>query len=155
MLIRLNRPDLVEQIQSRFDARETGPRPSMELDDTIKLVLDVDSLTSYPAIQPATLTPTGTGLLTLLTVPDGERWEASNAYIYRTGGGADATFSEVWVSDGTYAVVLAAQTAAASFTWNPYKHLWLEAGWLFRVNLAAWTTGDVVVRLLTKVHEGY
>lgn len=154
MLIRLNRPDIIENIQSRFDARETGKRPSIELDDTIKLVLDVDQLLWYPALQTVVVTPTATGYITLFTVPDGERWRLHNLHVYRSGAG-DATYDYSRVSDGGSQIGMTSQTAATSIVYAFTSQPWLEAGMIYQVNVAVWTTGNTAASLLVDVYEGY
>lgn len=154
MLIRLNRPDIIENIQSRFNARETGQRPPLELDDTIKLVLDIDKVLFVPTLDSFILTPTAIGWYTCFTVPDGERWLLHNIRAQRSGAG-DATYDGVRVGDGTVTCLLYATTATTGLTNAFASQPWLESGWVLQIDVAVWTTGNTEVQILYDAYEGY
>jgi hypothetical protein len=156
MLVRLNRPDLIQYIQSRFDARETGQRASLELDDTIKLVLDVDNMTKYPDLVSATNLNIGStgwfGSAGTLGVPDGERWRVRSLYFVKNSG--TFTITKFGVFDGTSnmpVVIFAADEYAF-----PFGNLWLESGWALRVYCATWAVvGNVTIMSLIEREESY
>ena len=117
--MQVRKPSLLQRLTGRLGLDRAGVG---RLALGTRLVITSDSgetLANY-GLKTNTTTRTGTGLLWLLTVPDGKRWHVTYANAYRATGDRDATGMYYRdASEGIY-VSFEAFSASSSIFWPVY-----------------------------------
>lgn len=90
--------------------------------------------------------PTSTGNYYFRTVPIGELWVLHGLSVEKASG--TCTFDQVGLNDGTSTWWAKTQSAASIIDWAPYSPLPIAAGWRFRVNVAAYSSGLLGYRIM-------
>jgi hypothetical protein len=148
----------LERLVKRLELRElpVDAQLAYKLLKTIMPVTSIDDLLSEIEIKQGPFTPTGIGWFTALTIPAGERWEIYSYSVARDGAG-DATYDmiQIYNAAGTLAVPIASFTAAASNSAVLAYPQPVKEGHLIKVHVAAWSSGNSYLNLLTRVGDAY
>jgi len=107
-------------------------------------ITNIDALLRTPkAVSDGEQTPTGTGYITMLTVPDGKRWWLYSYKLYRSTGAAELTNQEnLYDSSEAQNHGLGSYTPAAGRSYEFNTPIPLDEGDYISTNVSTHNAGD-------------
>ncbi len=143
-------PEIASRMVRKFLLEGIAPG-NMKLDPLVKLVTDLDELLNQHRTINFDVSATATlsGPLTLITCPDGMRWEVwLTNHLIDQGDNTATNFAVIDVSEANTALVLDATVSTTRrITAN---HFWMEQGDYLRVSMGG--AGVAATNVIGTVH---